>query len=401
MLSEDASLGQGTSTADAVNNNLPAPAPNRQSSHPPTRANEQPGQLTGEPEVSSTGRPLSRASPQRQGSSRENDMQRSSTPPEGGSIRYTRTGRVSKATKGQRVHQCEECGKLYTRAEHLRLRTLILPRRPPRTAQRATVSSVLYRTSRKNFRLTLPSNDPFDPPTRRASIGSTTSGHGFSGPSASAAIGQASHTNANANTALDERLHNVPATTSQQSTASRVPERKYIPLNELNAAPRISIPAAGGLYTSQYPYGVTHEPSPPFSPTGYDSPPDEYSYASGPPYYSQPPQARARIGSTAGTYGAYGPAITTQSPVSAGSSTMYLPQQWGIDSQSPAGFPHYTSSTGSEVFGPGAESGGNFFPNHLVPIKTNGIVLRMITAEERDAIEAEDLVVPGLADRRP
>ena len=45
-------------------------------------------------------------SPQR-GSSR--DM----TPPESaGSIKYTRTGRVSKATKGQRVHHCDECGKV-------------------------------------------------------------------------------------------------------------------------------------------------------------------------------------------------------------------------------------------------------------------------------------------------
>jgi hypothetical protein len=34
-------------------------------------------------------------------------------PPEGsGSIKYTRTGRVSKATKGQRVHHCEDCGKV-------------------------------------------------------------------------------------------------------------------------------------------------------------------------------------------------------------------------------------------------------------------------------------------------
>lgn len=29
-----------------------------------------------------------------------------------GSIRYTRTGRVSKATKGQRVHQCHHCSKV-------------------------------------------------------------------------------------------------------------------------------------------------------------------------------------------------------------------------------------------------------------------------------------------------
>ncbi|KAI7086302.1 hypothetical protein KC356_g5118 [Hortaea werneckii] len=37
-----------------------------------------------------------------------------------GLVRYTRTGRVSKASKGQRVHSCEKCGKTYTRAEHLR-----------------------------------------------------------------------------------------------------------------------------------------------------------------------------------------------------------------------------------------------------------------------------------------
>ena len=35
------------------------------------------------------------------------------TPPEGSvSVKYTRTGRVSKATKGQRIHHCEECGKV-------------------------------------------------------------------------------------------------------------------------------------------------------------------------------------------------------------------------------------------------------------------------------------------------
>ena len=40
-----------------------------------------------------------------------NEMHRSS-PEASGSIKYTRTGRVSKATKGQRVHHCEECGKV-------------------------------------------------------------------------------------------------------------------------------------------------------------------------------------------------------------------------------------------------------------------------------------------------
>jgi hypothetical protein len=35
------------------------------------------------------------------------------------SVHYTRTGRVSKAKKGLKVHNCE-CGRSYTRAEHLR-----------------------------------------------------------------------------------------------------------------------------------------------------------------------------------------------------------------------------------------------------------------------------------------
>lgn len=51
-------------------------------------------------------RTLTKNSPQ-QGSSRE------MTPSEGIEvIKYTRTGRVSRANKGKRVHDCEECGKV-------------------------------------------------------------------------------------------------------------------------------------------------------------------------------------------------------------------------------------------------------------------------------------------------
>ncbi|USP78988.1 hypothetical protein yc1106_06262 [Curvularia clavata] len=35
-------------------------------------------------------------------------------------VHYTKTGRISKAKKGLKVHKCEICGKSYTRAEHLR-----------------------------------------------------------------------------------------------------------------------------------------------------------------------------------------------------------------------------------------------------------------------------------------
>ncbi|KAF2707908.1 hypothetical protein K504DRAFT_511845 [Pleomassaria siparia CBS 279.74] len=50
-------------------------------------------------------------------------MQRSASPtqmsPELSAVAYTRTGRISKAKKGRKVHNCE-CGRSYTRAEHLR-----------------------------------------------------------------------------------------------------------------------------------------------------------------------------------------------------------------------------------------------------------------------------------------
>lgn len=37
-----------------------------------------------------------------------------------GPVVYTKTGRISKAKKGLKVHVCEECGRSFTRAEHLR-----------------------------------------------------------------------------------------------------------------------------------------------------------------------------------------------------------------------------------------------------------------------------------------
>ncbi|KAF2861305.1 hypothetical protein K470DRAFT_256976 [Piedraia hortae CBS 480.64] len=47
-------------------------------------------------------------------------VRRASSPGNLETVKYTRTGRVSKATKGRRVHYCDDCGKTYTRAEHLR-----------------------------------------------------------------------------------------------------------------------------------------------------------------------------------------------------------------------------------------------------------------------------------------
>ncbi|KAK8211057.1 hypothetical protein IWZ01DRAFT_483098 [Phyllosticta capitalensis] len=48
------------------------------------------------------------------------NMPRSVSPMDTAPTKYTKTGRISKAKKGLKVHLCESCGKSYTRAEHLR-----------------------------------------------------------------------------------------------------------------------------------------------------------------------------------------------------------------------------------------------------------------------------------------
>lgn len=110
---------QGSSAAQEQETTSPATTSKRrrQSDRSP-RASPQQSESSNAPSgsglQSTTLRPSER-SPTRRGSSRESDMHRSSTPPEGsssGTIKYTRTGRVSKATKGQRVHHCDECGKV-------------------------------------------------------------------------------------------------------------------------------------------------------------------------------------------------------------------------------------------------------------------------------------------------
>ncbi|KAF2119235.1 fungal-specific transcription factor domain-containing protein [Lophiotrema nucula] len=49
----------------------------------------------------------------------ESSTMQPSMSPEANAVHYTRTGRISKAKKGLKVHNCD-CGRSYTRAEHLR-----------------------------------------------------------------------------------------------------------------------------------------------------------------------------------------------------------------------------------------------------------------------------------------
>ncbi|KAH5379788.1 hypothetical protein HBI33_150250 [Parastagonospora nodorum] len=60
------------------------------------------------------------------------------------SVHYTRTGRVSKAKKGLKVHNCE-CGRAYTRAEHLRRHQKNHAQEDALSCDYANCSKVFYR----------------------------------------------------------------------------------------------------------------------------------------------------------------------------------------------------------------------------------------------------------------
>jgi hypothetical protein len=171
-------------------------------------------------------------------------------------------------------------------------------------------------------------------------------------------------------------------------TCCRVP-RKYLDLNELPHAQHPIAVNTGGLYPD-FPCTGLFEPSPPYSPAGYGSPTDEY-FTNGQPYFGQPQLARARNGSSAPFLGGYGPSHTSsRSPVSAGSSTEFVPQ-WGPSSQTPA--LHVASSSSSDgTFG--TDMYMNVFgEQHYIPVFASGSV-RMMSAEERDMSETDDLVIP-------
>ncbi|EMC92099.1 hypothetical protein BAUCODRAFT_27452 [Baudoinia panamericana UAMH 10762] len=358
-------------------------------------------------------------SPQsREESAREAEMQRSASPQDS-SIRYTRTGRVSRASKGQRVHDCKACGKIYTRAEHLRRHEQ--NHKPgaflcdvPRCGRSFYREDLLTRHKERH-------NDPLNPPTRRASITSHISPTD-GGPPTIVTAGQATPSlpapirgDLNGDTLPDVLRANGPATAPQaapsvrydtprlfrepQSLSSffdflalwRYREPRAKAPWELPVGPPVIISVeTSGVPYAEYPYGVLFDPSPPYSPSGYTSPTNEYSYSWGGPYYNQPSSGRTRHGSSADVYG-QALATSSRSPLSAGSSSAHM-HHWGACSQSPAGLQHLPSTSSSEgVFA--ADPLERILSAHMVPVFSNG-VLRMITAEERDLIETDELLIP-------
>ncbi|KAK5127240.1 hypothetical protein LTR85_008602 [Meristemomyces frigidus] len=149
----------------------------------------------------------------------------------------------------------------------------------------------------------------------------------------------------------------------------------------------ISIDTTSGPYP-EYHFGGMGQPSPPCSPTGFNSPTYEYPYVNGPPYYGHRYHPRPRNASAVSHYGGYGPPNASRSPVSAGSSTYHV----AANGQSPA-FPYLSEASSSDgTYGSGAY---NIFGNqHYLQLATDGSV-RILTAEERDNMEFGDLSIPA------
>ncbi|KAF7188630.1 Zinc finger protein [Pseudocercospora fuligena] len=341
---------------------------------------------------SSRSRPILNQPPSQRGSSRDtNEMHRSTTPPEAsssGTIKYTRTGRVSKATKGQRVHHCEECGKTYTRAEHLRRHQQnhkpgAFPCDVPGCGRSFYREDLLIRHKARH-------NDPNDPPSRRESVTSAPDAGGFAHPDhlGSARIPT---TTASTTSAVAPELH---ADTSnpdgqQSSVSSRyqlsllspmfepffqfdggislAPKRMPIPPNELCPG-AIPLAVGGPLQQSHNLW----QPASPRTPPCYDyESSDEHS---GP--YFQPQPVRARQFSDAGLFMYDQPQSTSRSPASTGSSMVYPQWLYSTGSCTP-----YESGVSSASI---PHSNSNMV---AIPIGMSGL----LPAEARDVTELQDL----------
>lgn len=149
-------------------------------------------------------------------------------------------------------------------------------------------------------------------------------------------------------------------------------------------------PFSGYSLDSHWPAVAT---SPPYSSSGeYDSPAHDYPYSYGQPYYQQPP-VRTRTSSNASFIGQWQPPITSRSPISASSSTIFWPQLVS-GAQSPGlQYSSLSSSSGS--------SNCHLPSNHIYPLGgpiflqgSYGVPPREMQPEERDEIERGDLLTP-------
>lgn len=148
------------------------------------------------------------------------------------------------------------------------------------------------------------------------------------------------------------------------------------------------------MLPSQVGTGGFWDPSPPYSPR-YDSPTNndpQYSHP-GLPYYNQPHASGARQASHASLLGYHSFPQASDTPESAGSSTVCLPH-WAHNAQDYYG--NLNNSSDSEASYTAGMSG---FYN---PAMTDQVLLpgafgscRMLTAADRDMMERDALIVPS------
>lgn len=123
---------------------------------------------------------------------------------------------------------------------------------------------------------------------------------------------------------------------------------------------------------------------------------------SAPPYFNQPQATRFQSGSSVLSFdgGYLLQPHASLSPVSVGSPTTYVPH-WSTEAQS-AAFNHSSSSSSSSdgTYLNGTSGYSTSEAQHFVQTFSNGVT-RLISAEERDIIEQEELNIPEASPQSP
>ncbi|KAI7144294.1 hypothetical protein KC344_g5523 [Hortaea werneckii] len=296
-----------------------------------------------------------------------------------GLVRYTRTGRVSKASKGQRVHSCEECGKTYTRAEHLRRHQQnhkpgAFPCDIPGCGRSFHRDDLLTRHKTRH-------SDSTGPPTRPQSVASGASGDAPAGVPA----------------------HGPPAIYPSVAAERHDPESTEYCTHGFDHLESHRLPASSNgpefaSLDSSFAQSSTYH-----SPSAYESPPNGFVPTFSLPYYAHCSahvdySLERRDSCMAYSTNAHRPYAGPRSPLSASSSTSLVPPPWN-DASSAANMVNLSSfSSWNSCYDSPKH---NCLPeDDDVQTVTDGSA-SMMTASERDDMEANDLMIPTTAPREP
>ncbi|RMY63900.1 hypothetical protein D0863_10202 [Hortaea werneckii] len=352
---------------------------------------------------SGTGNLSSRRSRQRTGSSleRRGEMERSPSP--AGSVRYTRTGRVSKAAKGQRVHACDECGKTYTRAEHLRRHQQnhkpgAFPCDIPGCGRSFHRDDLLTRHKTRH-------SDSTGPPTRPQSVVSGASSDAPAGVPAHGppAIYPSTAAEQIDNAAPEYYTHGLGVLENQRTPASSGSRKlSYHPFNEFHPI-NIPITVDGNnsdfaMLESTFAQNSTYH-----SPSAYELPPNGFLPMVSLPYYARCSahvdySLDRRDSCMAYSTNAHRPSARSRSPGSESSSTSLLPPPWSdadlaANTLNISSFSSWDSCYGSPKH--------NHLPaDDYVQVITGGSAGTM-TVSERDNTEFHDLMIPTTVPQEP